>query len=135
MPAKDRYHDTVKRALVKDGWTILDEQFTLTVDERNLWVDIQVAKDDPRLVILVEVKELAEVDSAIEALANALGKFELYRLALQSANLSFPLYLAVTKQSYEGILSELIGQLALNHAHIPLIVFDSEREEIVKWIP
>lgn len=31
MPAKDRYHDVVKRALIKDGWTIDNEQVTLTI--------------------------------------------------------------------------------------------------------
>jgi len=29
MPRKDIYHDTVKRALIKDGWTITHDQFTL----------------------------------------------------------------------------------------------------------
>lgn len=29
MPAKDIYHDTVKRALIKDGWTITAENFQL----------------------------------------------------------------------------------------------------------
>ncbi len=135
MPAKDRYHDTVKRALGKDGWTIDDEQITLTVEQRNLWIDLQASKTEPRLVILIEVKELAEVDSAVEALANALGKFELYRLAIRAANLAFPLFLAVTKDAYDGILSERIGRLALEHAQIPLIVFDATREEIVEWIP
>ena len=135
MPAKDRYHDTVKRALVKDGWTIEDEQFTVTVDDRNLWIDIQASKGEPQLVILVEVKELADVDSAIEALANALGKYELYRLALQDSNLDYPLYVAVTRESYEGILSERIGKLTLSHIGMPLIVFDVGTEEIVKWIP
>src|SRR5438046_2646647 len=120
---------------MKDGWTIEDEQFTLTVDERNLWIDIQASKGEPQLIILIEVKELADVDSPIEALANALGKYELYRLALRVSNLDYPLYVAVTKQSYEGILSERIGKLALGHAGIPLIVFDAETEEVIKWIP
>jgi hypothetical protein len=135
VPAKDRYHDTVTRALINDGWTIEDEQFTLTVDDRNLWIDILASKGEPRLIILVEVKELDDVDSAIEALANALGKYELYRLALRVSKLDYPLYLAVTRQSYQGILSERIGELALGHAGILLIVFDAETEEIIKWIP
>ena len=135
MPAKDRYHDAVKRALIKAGWTIEEEQFTLTVDKRNLWIDIQASKGEPQLIILIEVKELADVDSAIEALANALGKYELYRLALQVSKLDYPLYMAVTKQSYDGILSESIGQLVLGYARIPLIVFDAETEEIIQWIP
>ena len=40
MPAKDRYHDTVVRALQKDGWTILDEQVGLFVPSRRLWEEI-----------------------------------------------------------------------------------------------
>jgi hypothetical protein len=134
LPAKDRYHDTVKRALIKDGWIIEDEQFPLTVDQRNLWIDIQISKNEPQLIILVEVKEFTNVDSEVEALANALGKFELYRLALQASNLAYPLYIAVSRQSYDGILSERIGELALQHARIPLVVFDYETEEIVRWI-
>lgn len=84
---------------------------------------------------MIEVKELADVDSAVEALANALGKYELYRLALRDSNLDYPLYVAVTKQSYEGILSERIGKLALGQVGMPLIVFDAATEEIIKWMP
>lgn len=135
MPAKDRYHDAVKHALIKDGWVIDEEQYPLTVDKRNLWIDLLATKDIPQLVILVEVKELAEVDSAIEALANAVGKVVLYRLALQFKNIQLPLFLAVSKGSYDGILSERIGQLVLAHEDITLIVVDADKEEIAQWIP
>jgi hypothetical protein len=30
MPASDLYHDTVKNALTKDGWTITHDPYTLT---------------------------------------------------------------------------------------------------------
>ncbi|MBC7812419.1 MAG: xisH family protein [Burkholderiales bacterium] len=52
MPAKDRYHDTVKRALIKEGWLITDEQVTLIVDKRYLWVDLTVSKVSTGFVIL-----------------------------------------------------------------------------------
>ena len=29
MPAKDAYHDAVKRALIKEGWTITDDPLHL----------------------------------------------------------------------------------------------------------
>ncbi len=29
MPAKDTYHDALRSALVKDGWTITDDPFRL----------------------------------------------------------------------------------------------------------
>ena len=29
MPAKDRYHDAIKNALTKDGWTIIRDPYTI----------------------------------------------------------------------------------------------------------
>jgi hypothetical protein len=79
LPAKDRYHDVVKRALIKDGWSVTGEQVRLTFGDRYLWIDMQAEKPDQR-IILVEVKELDEVDSPVEALANAVGKYLLVNL-------------------------------------------------------
>jgi len=39
MPALDRYHETVRHALNKDGWTITDDPLTLELDERTLYAD------------------------------------------------------------------------------------------------
>ncbi|MBI5931645.1 MAG: hypothetical protein HY862_20215 [Chloroflexi bacterium] len=79
MPAKNRHHDVVARALIKDGWVITDEQVKVVVDERSLYIDLEATKESTGLIILVEVKELDKVDSPIEALANAVGKYLLYR--------------------------------------------------------
>ena len=38
MPAKDIYHETVKNALIKDGWTITDDPLKLTIGSRSLYV-------------------------------------------------------------------------------------------------
>ncbi len=75
MPAKDRYHDAVKRALIKDGWVIEDEQVTLTFGERYLWVDLRASKREAGGSIFVEVKALDSVLSPVEAWANAIGKY------------------------------------------------------------
>jgi XisH protein len=135
MPAKDRYHDTIKRALAKDGWTITGEHVKIGIENRALYIDIQAVGASIGLVVLIEVKELEDVLSPIEALANAYGKYGLYRLALDHAGSDIPLYLAVTQAAYQGILSEKIGKLAIGGAHIALMVFDPEREEMVEWIP
>src|SRR5207249_748399 len=78
LPAKDRYHDTVVRALVKDGWTVTHHQFNLDVEERSLWVDIRAVKEARSLVILVEVKGFENMASAIRYLASAIGQYVLY---------------------------------------------------------
>ncbi len=135
MPAKDRYHDTVKRALIKDGWTITGEQITLPIGDRYLWVDIEAAKSDVERIILVEIKELEQVPSPVEAWANAIGKYVLYRIALDFSDMDTPLYLAVTEAAFQNILSEPIGQHAVEKMRIALVVFEPEREEITQWIP
>ncbi len=44
MPAKDLYHDTVKTALIKDGWTITNDPLTLNIEDRNLFIDFGAEK-------------------------------------------------------------------------------------------
>jgi hypothetical protein len=134
LPAKDHHHQTVIRALIKDGWKIEDEQCTLAVRERNLWIDIQASRELPHLVIFVEVRALSNVDSPAQALANAIRTLGHYRMLLLSKRITFPLYLAITQRSHEGILKE-IGQTVLEATRIPLIIFDEVLEEIVQWTP
>lgn len=40
MPTLDRYHDAVKRALIKAGWTVTHDPLTLTLDDRTIYVDL-----------------------------------------------------------------------------------------------
>jgi len=135
LPAKDRHHDAVKHALINDGWRITGEQVRLTFGDRYLWIDMQAEKLDQQHIILVEVKELDDVDSPVEALASAVGKYLLYRLGLSYTQQQIPLFLAVTEASYTGILSTVMGQSMLDQIQISLLVFDPNQEAIVKWIP
>ena len=36
MPAKDIYHDAVKNALIKDGWTILADPFLIPLNMKMI---------------------------------------------------------------------------------------------------
>lgn len=42
--------------------------------------------------------------------------------------------MAVPEAAYPGILSEEIGKQTLKHNNVRLLVFDPDREEIVRWI-
>jgi len=44
MPAKDLYHDTVKNALIKDGWNITDDPLILSIGKKDLFVDLGTEK-------------------------------------------------------------------------------------------
>ena len=72
--------------------------------------------------------------SPVEYLAQATGKYALYRAVLDYLAVDLPLYLAVPEAAYHGILSEEIGKQALQHNAVRLLVFDPKREEIVAWI-
>ncbi|MGH2386582.1 MAG: element excision factor XisH family protein [Chloroflexota bacterium] len=56
VPAKDRYHDTVVRALTKGGWTVTAQQVAVAVPGRRLWIDLRAATASDSLVVLIEVK-------------------------------------------------------------------------------
>jgi XisH protein len=40
MPARDRYHDQVKNALVKDGWTITQDPLRVKWGKKDLYIDL-----------------------------------------------------------------------------------------------
>lgn len=82
MPAKDYYHDTVKRAPQKDGWIIVDEQVKLNVGLRRLWIDFEIAKSAAQGSVLVEVKGLEAQHSLVDQLSDAIGQYIVYTAVL-----------------------------------------------------
>jgi len=40
MPAHDTYHASVRNALIKDGWTITHDPYTITFGQRDVFVDL-----------------------------------------------------------------------------------------------
>jgi hypothetical protein len=135
MPASDYYHDTVIRALEKDGWTIGDddEQVVFILDKRQVVIDIQARKTDSNAIILVEVKGFRP--SPLQELAIAVGKILIYRFVLRELQEDAPLWLAVPESAYDGILAERMGKTMSRTAEFNLLVFSPQEEEIVKWIP
>lgn len=70
MPAKDIYHDTVKRALEKDGWTITKENLQLRWGRKYTYVDIAAEKlfiaEKEGRKIAVEVKSFVGQSDIVE---------------------------------------------------------------------
>jgi Trk K+ transport system NAD-binding subunit len=135
MPAKDRYHDVVVRALRKDGWTILAEQVALSIPTRRVWIDIRASKQADNVAILVEIKGFEHLVSPVTYLADTIGQCLLYQTVLDYAQVADTFYLAVPEDALQGILGEEIGQQALQRAQVRLILFDPLTEAITRWIP
>ncbi len=135
MPAKDRHHDGVVRALRKAGWTILAEQVALSMPMRRVWIDIRASKDADNLAILIWVKGFERLASPVSYLAETIGQCLLYQTMLDYAGVTDPLYLAVPAAAFVGILGEEIWRQAIQRAQVCLILFDPIQEEIIRWIP
>lgn len=137
MPAKDTYHDALRSALVKDGWTITDDPFRLVWGERDFYVDLGaervVAAEKAGKRIAVEVKSFLGA-SQMHDLELALGQFLLYRSILDEQEPDRVLFLAIPDQAAE-IFDEPVGQMLINKHLIKAVVFDPQKEEILRWIP
>lgn len=133
MPAKDRFHGTVVRALIKDGWSIRREQVFVKLPERRLWIDIEAVKAE--ISVVVEVKSYSHVPSPVETLAASIGKYVIYRSAMDRLKDNRTLYMAIPEHAHKGIFGETLGQLVIQRVNISLLVYDERKEEIIGWIP
>lgn len=137
MPAKDIYHDAVKNALTNDGWTITHDPLKLQVGLRKMFVDlgaeklIAAEKNDQK--IAVEIKSFIS-RSEIDDLEDALGQYVLYKKVLAKTEPQRKIFLAIKQSVYVSIFEDEIGKILLENGDLCLLVFDENREEIVKWI-
>jgi len=138
VPAKDIYHDTVKRALQNDGWTITHDPFPLQIGKKRLSADLGaerlISAERGLQRIVVEVKSFVG-PSDVKDLEQALGQYVLYRQILDEMGLGRDLYLAVSQATFNSVFTIELGQVLLKNRVVKLIVFDDEREAIVQWIP
>jgi hypothetical protein len=138
MPARNLYHDAVVAALQADGWTITDDPLTLTIGDRNLFIDLgaersELAAEKGTERIAVEVQTFPSL-SPVTDLQDAIGQYVLYRSVLFRQQPDRPAFLAVPFRVYDGILSEPLGQMVLIDLNVRVLVFDPDRREELRWI-
>lgn len=138
MPARDRFHDIVKIALMNDGWTVTDDPLRLHWGSRDLYVDLGaeqlLAAEKGPQQIAVEIKSFTS-PSAMDDLEKALGQFTLYNAILVELEPQRRLYLAVNNETFRGLFREPVGTLLLETGRLRLFVFSTQQEAITEWIP
>jgi hypothetical protein len=136
MAATDKIHQPVKSALIRDGWTITNDPFTLDIGTDTLYADLKAEREvagNAKQVIVVEVKSFSE-KSLIHALQQALGQYQIYRNILEDYFPDFALYLAVSMDAYKELQLRTSFQILMRRKQLALIVVDIGNEEIVAWI-
>lgn len=137
MPAKDRFHDVVKEALIKDDWIITHDPLYLRYGKHKAFIDLGAEKmitaEKEGRKIAVEIKTFSS-ESAIDAFENAFGQFVLYLELLKRKDPDRILYLAVPAPFYESYFAgdEFLEELSSDY-HINMIIFDPTSQKIIKW--
>jgi hypothetical protein len=138
MPARDLYHDSVKRALSKDGWTITHDPLRLSWGSKDMYVDLGaerlIAAEKAEQRIAVEIKSFVG-DSEMDDLEKAIGQYVVYRAVLAERDPMRAIYLAVPQDVLQDIFEEPLGELLLHNNLVQVIGFDPQEEVIVKWLP
>jgi len=136
MGRKDIYHNAVREALIKEGWTIVGEQVVLNAGSRKLFVDLSadlIVAEKAKKKIAVEIKSFLN-PSEISDFQLALGQFNLYKVALAEQEPERVLYLAVPYWTYTEFFEEAFVQKILRVYQVQLILFDPQQIEIIQWI-
>ena len=138
MPARDIYHDSVKSALIKDGWVITHDPLRLTWGLKDMYIDLGaeqvLAAEKAGRRIAVEVKSFVG-PSQMDELEKAMGQYLVYHDVLAEIEPERAVYLAVHEEVFSDLWDEPIGQLLLKNQRVRLVVFDPKEEVIVRWLP
>ena len=139
MPARDYYHDVVKKAIQKDGWKITHDPYRIKLARgKNLFVDLGaerlIAAEKDLEKIAIEIKSFRSA-SEMKDLEEAVGQFVLYEHLLTRYEPERKLYLAVPEDVRISIFEEEAGQVLIEDKIIRLFTFHISQAEIVTWIP
>ncbi len=137
MPAKDTFHDAVKTALIKDGWSITHDPLKLKIGKKDLYVDLGAE----RLLAAESATEKIAIDtksfmghSEMDALEMTVGGYILYQDIIAKSEPDRRLYLAISESGFVDLFEEPAAKLLLENRRLQLIVFKPDKMGIVRLI-
>ena len=135
--ARDLFHNIVRAALEKDGWTMTDDPLTIRCGGVDIQIDLGLEKllaaEKGTQKIAVEIKNFVSA-SKISEFHTALGQFINYRTALRLEEPERILYLAVPLATYSSFFDLPFTKTVMQENQLKMIIYDVETEKIVKWI-
>jgi hypothetical protein len=138
MPAKDVYHNQVRHALTKDGWTITHDPLRLSWGRKDVYIDLGaeriLAAEKQHIQIAVEIKSFIGPSDMYD-LEHALGQFVLYQSILKRREPNRTLYLAVPHVILQTIFDQPIGDIIVEDGLVYVFGFNPMTEEVVRWLP
>lgn len=136
--AKDVFHEVVKVALEKDGWTITDNYLRLSaLSEVKLETDlggsriIGAASEFQR--IAVEVKGFHRPSLVYEFHA-AFGQYLIYQDVIERRRLDWVLHLAIPENVFSILKDHEHIMYSIAKRNLRILLFNPEKKIITSWI-
>jgi hypothetical protein len=135
--ARDKIHETVKAALIADGWTITDDPLVLLPDEEGVAVDLGaeklIAAEKGMEKIAVEIKSFGQ-PSLMYEFHQAIGQYFDYETALIETKEARTLYLALPDTIYPKLKSSRLINRSMERMQMKIIVVNIDAKKIERWI-
>ncbi|MBC5796389.1 XisH family protein [Sphaerospermopsis sp. LEGE 00249] len=137
MSARDTYHEAIKNALIKDGWMIIRDPYTIKYEEIQLFADLladrtlEIERNGQQ--IIVEVKSFIS-RSPMREFETALGQYIIYRTLLKVILPEAKIYVGVSRSIYKSFFLQKAISFIIEENGLRLIVVDLNKEEIIQWI-
>ena len=116
MSAKDKYHEHVKEALVKDGWEITNDPYVIQYekgkekDEIDFGAEKIFAAQKDNLKISVEVKSFLS-GSVLYDYHSAVGQYMTYKLNVEEFEVDRALFIAMPQPAYKLLSKKKLGHV------------------------
>ncbi|AQG79098.1 XisH family protein [Spirosoma montaniterrae] len=134
--ARDLYHNNVRKALEKDGWSITHDPYSMRVEEVGYEIDLGaemlIAAEKGTTKIAVEIKSFAG-PSTINEFHKAVGQFNDYYVAMSIQDPERILYLAIPEDVWNRFFQKNVIQKSLERIGAKVIVYDPHQNKIVQW--
>jgi hypothetical protein len=134
--AKDLFHDAVRAALEKDGWTITDDPYLVKALASDYEIDLGaekiIAAEKDAEKIAVEVKSFLRPSFAYE-FHSVLGQYLNYAALMALQEPDRKLYLAVAEEIFELYFSQSATEYVVNLYRVKILIYNPITRLIVQW--
>ena len=135
--AKDIFHEAVKKALIKDGWTITDDPLRLLSKEESgietdLGAEKMIIAQKELQRIAVEVKSFNN-PSLIHDFMRATGQYVSYETSILQKHLNRQMFLAMPYYVFEKLQLLDFITAVIERFHMKIILYNPENETIEEW--
>jgi hypothetical protein len=135
--AKDFYHNNVKEALIKDGWNVTHDPYTMRIEDVGYEIDFgaepMLAAQKEEAIIAVEVKNFIG-PSLVNEFHKAMGQFNDYSVALELQDPQRVLFLAIPEVVWQQFFQKQLIQKSLQRVGAKILVYNPINNTVVQWI-